>query len=88
MQTVLAEGGFDAFELLYGPHSAALAGAPLLPPSRCFAMHLISYREGIDTERVLAWRCADGLPLQDCIGLGLRQLLGAGTPKGLAGRGA
>ena len=51
---------FDAFvEEVCKPYYAPRMGAPSLPPGRYFRMHMIGYFEGIDSERGIAWRCAD-----------------------------
>ncbi len=39
-------------------------GAPSLPPGRYFRMHMIGYFEGLDSERGIAWRCADSFSLR------------------------
>ena len=44
-------------------------GAPSLPPGRYFRMHMIGYFEGIDSERGIAWRCADSYSLRDFLRL-------------------
>ena len=51
LQSVLIEGGFDAFaEASCRPYYAARMGAPSVPPGRYFRMHLVGYFEGIDSE--------------------------------------
>ncbi len=65
LQSVLIEGGFDAFaEAVCRPFYAARMGAPSVPPGRTFRMHLVGYFEGIASERGLAWRCSDSLSLR------------------------
>ena len=60
LQDLLGEAGFDAFvEGVCKPYYAPRMGAPWLPPGRYFRMHMIGYFEGIDSERGIAWRCAD-----------------------------
>ena len=97
LQSVLVEGGFDAFaEASCRPYYAARMGAPSVPPGRYFRMHLVGYFEGIDSERGLEWRCSDSLSLRAFLRLGsrdrvpdhswlsrsrTRQLIGAGTPR-------
>ena len=50
LQSVLIEGGFDAFaEASCRPYYAARMGAPSVPPGRYFRMHLVGYFEGIDS---------------------------------------
>ena len=56
LQSVLIEGGFDAFaEASCRPYYAARMGAPSVPPGCYFRMHLVGYFEGIDSERGLEW---------------------------------
>ena len=44
LQSVLIEGGFDAFaEASCRPYYAARMGAPSVPPGRYFRMHLVGY---------------------------------------------
>ena len=65
LQSVLIEGGFDAFaEASCRPYYAARMGAPSVPPGRYFRMPLVGYFEGIDSERGLEWRCSDSLSLR------------------------
>ena len=71
LQSVLIEGGFDAFaEASCRPYYAARMGAPSVPPGRYFRMHLVGYFEGIDSERGLEWRCSDSLSLRAFLRLG------------------
>ena len=73
LQSVLIEGGFDAFaEASCRPYYAARMGAPSVPPGRYFRMHLVGYFEGIDSERGLEWRCSDSLSLRAFVRLGSR----------------
>src|SRR5262249_55875529 len=46
-------------------------GRPSLAPGVYFRMLLIGYFEGIDSERGIAWRCADSLSLKNFLGYGL-----------------
>ena len=74
LQDLLGEAGFDAFvEQMCKPYYAARMGAPSLPPGRYFRMHMIGYFEGIDSERGIAWRCADLFSLCDFLGLSNRE---------------
>ena len=73
LQELLREAGFDAFvEQMCKPYYAAKMGAPSLPPGRYFRMHMIGYLEGIDSERGVAWRCADSFSLRDFLRLSNR----------------
>jgi hypothetical protein len=60
LQEVLRDADFDGFvEGVCKPYYAPRMGAPSMPPGRYFRMHMIGYFEGIDSERGIAWRCAD-----------------------------
>jgi transposase len=73
LQDLLREAGFDAFvEEVCKPYYAPRMGAPSLPPGRYFRMHMIGYFEGIDSERGIAWRCADSFSLRDFLRLSNR----------------
>src|ERR1700688_4623287 len=73
LQDLLREAGFDAFvEGVCKPYYAPRMGAPPLPPGRYFRMHMIGYFEGIDSERGIAWRCADSFSLRDFLRLSNR----------------
>jgi len=74
LQDLLREAGFDAFvEGVCKPYYAPRMGAPSLPPGRYFRMHMIGYFEGIDSERGVAWRCADSFSLRDFLRLSNRE---------------
>ncbi len=74
LQELLREADFDGFvEEVCKPFYAAKMGAPSLPPGRYFRMHMIGYFEGIDSERGLAWRCADSYCLRDFLRLSNRE---------------
>lgn len=45
-------------------------GQPSIPPGVYFRMLLIGYFEGIDSQRGIAWRCADSRSLADFLGYG------------------
>jgi transposase len=46
-------------------------GQPSIPPGVYFRMLLIGYFEGIDSQRGIAWRCADSLSLRQFLGIAL-----------------
>jgi transposase len=46
-------------------------GKPSIPPGVYFRMLLIGYFEGIDSQRGIAWRCADSLSLRTFLGVPL-----------------
>ena len=74
LDAVLAAAGFDRFvEDVSAPFYAAVMGRPSMPPGRYFRMLLVGYFEGIDSERGIAWRCADSLSLRSFLGLGLTE---------------
>src|ERR1700690_3797430 len=59
LQDLLREAGFDAFvEGVCKPY---------------YRMHMIGYFEGIDSERGIAWRCADSFSLRDFLRLSNRE---------------
>jgi transposase len=71
LQTILVGAGFDRFaEAQCAPYYASGRGRPSIPPGRYFRLHLVGYFEGIDSERGLAWRCADSLSLREFLRLG------------------
>ena len=45
-------------------------GQPSIPPGVYFRMLLIGYFEGIDSQRGIAWRCADSRSLAEFLGYG------------------
>jgi transposase len=69
---VLKEAGFDEkVEDLCRAFYAEGKGRPSVPPGVYFRMLLIGYFEGLDSERGIAWRCADSLALRAFLGLRL-----------------
>ncbi len=72
LNTLLATAKFDErTEELCRPFYAESTGRPSLPPGVYFRMLLIGYFEGIDSERGIAWRCADSLALRSFLGFAL-----------------
>ena len=59
----------DACEQFY----AEVMGRPSVAPGKYFRMLLVGYFEGIDSERGIAWRCADSLSLRGFLGVGLSE---------------
>src|SRR3954464_5808804 len=49
--------------LLCQPHYKDGVGRPSIPPGRYFRMLFVGQFEGLDSEREIAWRCADSLSL-------------------------
>ena len=69
LNEVLAEAGFDAFlEELCAPCYKEGGRLGILP-GVYFRMVLIGYFEGIDSQRGIAWRCADSLGLRSFLGI-------------------
>lgn len=73
LNEVLAEAGFDEFvEKLCAPYYKD-GGRPGIPPGVYFRMLFIGYFEGLDSQRGIAWRCADSLGLRAFLGIALSQ---------------
>ena len=69
LNEVLAQAGFDGFtEQLCAPYYKE-GGRPSIPPGTYFRMLFIGYFEGIDSQRGIAWRCADSLSLRTFLGV-------------------
>src|ERR671911_382738 len=61
---VLAEAEFDeAVEMLCQVYDKDGVGRPSIPPGRYFRMLFVGQFEGLESEREIAWRCADSLSL-------------------------
>jgi transposase len=72
LNAVLRESGFDAFvEARCAKFYAENTGRPSVPPGVYVRMLLVGYFEGLDSERGIAWRCADSLGLREFLGYGL-----------------
>ncbi len=72
LNAVLGAAEFDSrSEELCQPFYAKGKGRPSVPPGVYFRMLMIGYFEGIDSERGIAWRCADSLALRAFLGLAL-----------------
>lgn len=71
LNALLKSKGFDAFVDEQCRPFYAENGRPSLPPGVYFRMLLIGYFEGIDSERGIAWRCADSLSLRQFLGFAL-----------------
>jgi len=73
LNQVLAEAGFDEFvEKLCAPYYKE-GGRPGIPPGVYFRMVLIGYFEGLESQRGIAWRCADSLGLRTFLGIAITQ---------------
>jgi len=73
LNAVLAEAEFDAFAEKLCAAYYKEGGRPGLPPGTYFRMLFIGYFEGIDSQRGIAWRCADSLALRGFLGLALTE---------------
>ena len=74
LNDLLEQQGFDPFaEEHCAPFYAETLGRPSIPPGVYFRMLLIGYFEGIDSERGIAWRCADSLGLRAFLGYDLTE---------------
>jgi transposase len=72
LNALLAEATFDGFvetrcRTYY--EDPLKGGRPSLPPGNYFRMLFVGYFEGIDSQRGIAWRCADSLSLREFLGL-------------------
>src|SRR3990170_2600125 len=78
LNQLLAESGFDDYvEKRSAPYYAEAVGRPGIPPGVYFRMLFVGYFEGLDSQRAIAWRCADSLSLRSF----LRVDLSKGTPE-------
>jgi transposase len=69
LNAVLAGAEFDRFvEELCAPFYAD-RGRPGIPPGVYFRMLFVGYFEGIESQRGIAWRCADSLSLRTFLGM-------------------
>jgi transposase len=74
LNRLLAEAGFDRrieerCQQYYA--QVEMRGQPSLPPGVYFRMLLVGYFEGIDSQRGIAWRCADSLAIREFLGIAL-----------------
>jgi transposase len=71
---ILAEAGFDRFvEVCCSRFYVEGKGRPSIAPGVYMRMLLIGYFEGLDSERGIAWRCADSMSLRSFLGFDLSQ---------------
>jgi transposase len=76
LNRLLDEAGFDRFvestcTSFYD--AGVVGGRPSIPPGTYFRMLFVGYFEGIDSQRGIAWRCADSLALREFLGLSWRE---------------
>ena len=71
---LLDEAHFDRYvEDLCQPYYAEGLGRDSIPPGVYFRMLLVGYFESLDSQRGIAWRCADSLSLRAFLGLALNE---------------
>ena len=73
---LLAEANFDRWiegRCLPYYEQVEKRGQRSIPPGIYFRMLLVGYFEGIDSQRGIAWRCADSLSLREFLGLPLNE---------------
>ena len=68
LNEVLAEGEFDTRVEALCASCYAAGGRPGIPPGVYFRMLFVGYFEGLDSQRGIAWRCADSLALREFLG--------------------
>jgi transposase len=69
LNAILAEAGFDRWaEQQCSRFYHKTIGRPGIPPGVYFRMLMVGYFEGLDSERGIAWRCADSLTLREFLG--------------------
>ncbi len=74
LNALLGEAGFDPHvEGLCQPYYADGVGRDSIPPGVYFRMLLVGYFEGLDSQRGIAWRCADSLSLRAFLGIPLSE---------------
>lgn len=73
LNAVLAEAEFDRWAEGRCERFYAKFGRPGIPPGVYFRMLMIGYFEGLDSERGIAWRCADSLGLREFLGYGITE---------------
>ncbi len=65
---ILKEEGFDRYVEGLCESFYKAGGRPSIPPGVYFRMLMLGYFEGLDSERGIAWRCADSIGLRDFLG--------------------
>jgi len=73
LNRLLAEAGFDRWVEQRCREHYARGGRPGIPPGVYFRMLLIGYFEGLDSQRGIAWRCADSNSLKTFLGYKLTE---------------
>lgn len=71
LNKLLNQHGFDEFvEDRCARFYSESLGRPSIPPGVYFRMLLVGFFEGLDSERGIAWRCADSMSLREFLGYG------------------
>ena len=74
LNELLAEAGFDRWvEEKCESYYSSGKGRPGIAPGIYFRMLLVGYFEGIQSQRGIAWRCADSLSLRSFLGVPLTE---------------
>jgi len=74
LNELLREAEFDGYvESLCEEFYAERLGRKSIPPGVYFRMLFIGYFEGLDSQRAIAWRCADSFSLKSFLGYGLTE---------------
>jgi len=71
LNQILRQQGFDAHVSSLCEKFYAETGRPSIPPAVYFRMLMIGYFEGLDSERRIAWNCADSFSLREFLGYSL-----------------
>jgi transposase len=74
LNEILADAAFDPFvEGLCAKFYERTMGRPSLPPGMYFRCLLLGFFEGIDSERGVAWRCADSFSVRSFVGIEIHE---------------
>ena len=73
MNGLLGGNGFDDFAEELCRELYAETRRPSVAPGAYFRMLMVGYLEGIDSDRGIAWRCADSISLRGFLGYGLAE---------------
>ena len=73
LNDVLQKAGFDRYVEQLCAEYYKKGGRPGIPPGVYFRMVLIGYFEGLDSQRGIAWRCADSLALRSFLGFSITE---------------
>jgi transposase len=74
LNALLADSGFDRqVESLCQPYYTEDVGRDSIPPGVYFRMLFVGYFEALDSQRGIAWRCADSLSLRAFLGIRLHE---------------